>query len=681
MPRNPAFLSQSGGLLRRLGLPALASLALLASSALAPTAAHAAVPALVTIEGVLTASGSTPAADGFYNITFAVFKDAAGGNPLWTEGPVQIALKNGVFAYSLGSKTPLTASVLSGLPSAYLSMQIASDAELPRQPLVSVAYALRAAVAEGLECSGCVGASALDPQALAAYAKTTDLSGYAKSASLAKVATSGAFADLTGGPDLSAYAKTSGLAKVATSGAFADLSGGPDLTAYAKSSDLSAYVKASSLAKVAGTGAYADLSGLPVEAQLGKTCGTGLVMNGINADGSYACIASAIAGDMIDEISNGLIWNQFVDSTAGAVGTKIPDGLGAGVTDTLNFPDIGQAQKIWVNVAVANSDLSGVKIELYGPGIANPYVLYSGGKTGTALTTNFNTDLPIVSGDMNKDWVGQNIKGAWSITVKDLKAGGGTGGFDGTFSWAMNIQTLSNQKIQIKGNLIVDKDVTVGGNLNVTGTINASAAGAANNPYWPTLRWGRFSTYDQNGNWYYGNTATWTLGVAPSTWTDGSGRAWNITADKNYWRTVLVNKENIYPTMTVMSEAWYDPSSTNGKVLVVLFRIKNTTGSAINWSPAFWHTNYGGWGECSSVTLNGASTWDNCGTCYAWNCQSQPTLSIPANRISSAMFVIMSGPSSGNRSQLLTFYSDTLKLPTGLQYVDDLDTASGDWSQ
>ena len=116
MPRNPAFLSQSGGLLRRLGLPALASLALLASSALAPTAAHAAVPALVTIEGVLTASGSTPAADGFYNITFAVFKDAAGGNPLWTEGPVQIALKNGVFAYSLGSKTPLTASVLSGLP-------------------------------------------------------------------------------------------------------------------------------------------------------------------------------------------------------------------------------------------------------------------------------------------------------------------------------------------------------------------------------------------------------------------------------------------------------------------------------------------------------------------------------------------------------------------------------------
>ncbi len=444
---------------------------LAATASLWAASAQAAIPTNTAIEGTLLSAGGGPAADGFYNMTFAVLKDAVGGNPVWIEGPVSVSVKGGVFQYTLGSKVPLTAAALSGLPSAYLSMKVESDPELPRVAMTSVVYALRAAVAEGIECSGCVGASALDPQALAAYAKTADLSAYAKTASLAKVATSGAFADLTGGPDLtgyakttdlSAYAKTASLAKVAGTGSYADLANIPDHSVYAKATDLSAYVKAASLATVAGSGSYADLANKPVIPDLGKKCGTGLVMNGINADGSYACIASAIAADMIDEISNGLIWNQFVDSTAGTGTIKIPDGLGAGVTDTLTFPDIGQAQKLWVNMTINNSDLSGVKVELYGPGIPNPYVLYSGGKTGTTLTTNFNTDTPLVSGDMTGDWVNKNIKGAWSITVKDLKSGGGSGGFDGDFKWSMNIQTLSNKKIQIKGNLIVDSSVKLG---------------------------------------------------------------------------------------------------------------------------------------------------------------------------------------------------------------------------
>ncbi|MBI5611283.1 MAG: hypothetical protein HY902_20585 [Deltaproteobacteria bacterium] len=447
-----------------------------AALALWSTAAQAAVPSTTAIEGVLQSGSGTPAADGIYNVTFAIFKDAVGGNPVWSEGPVGISLKSGTFQYNLGSKTPLTAAVLSGLPTAHMSMKVESDPELPRQPMVSVAFALRAAVAEGIECSGCVGASAIDPQVLAAYAKTSDLTAYAKTGSLAKVATTGAFADLTGGPDLSGYAKTTdlaayakaaSLAKVAGTGAYADLSGAPDLSGYAKATDLSAYVKAASLATVAGTGSYKDLTDKPVIPDLGKKCGTGLVMNGINADGSYACIASAIAADMIDEISNGLIWNQFVDATPGTGTIKIPDGLGAGTTDTLNFPDIGQAQKIWINMAITNSDLSGVRVELYGPGISTPYVLYNGGKTGTALTTNFNSDTPIVSGDLNGDWVNKNIKGAWSITVKDLKAGGGAGNpaTDGTFTWAINIQTLSNQKIRVAGSMFVDKNVTVTGDL------------------------------------------------------------------------------------------------------------------------------------------------------------------------------------------------------------------------
>jgi hypothetical protein len=45
------------------------------------------------------------------------------------------------------------------------------------------------------------------------------------------------------------------------------------------------------------------------------------------------------------------------------------------------------------------------------------------------------------------------------------------------------------------------------------------------------------------------------------------------------------------------------------------------------------------------------------------------------------MLAIMSGCGGGSRSQILSFYGNTLALPTGLSYVDDLDTATGGWEQ
>ena len=73
-------------------------------------------------------------------------------------------------------------------------------------------------------------------------------------ASLAPVAKSGEYTDLTGAPDLSIYAESANLAAVATSGDYSDLTGAPDLSIYAESADL---------ATVATTGAYADLTGKP----------------------------------------------------------------------------------------------------------------------------------------------------------------------------------------------------------------------------------------------------------------------------------------------------------------------------------------------------------------------------------------------------------------------------------
>jgi subtilisin-like proprotein convertase family protein len=622
----------------------------------APFSAQAAVPSTMSIEGSLYSSGGGPAADGNYNIVFSVYKDAVGGNPVYAEGPVVVNVKNGLFSYVVGSKTPLTASTLASLPTAFLAMKIESDPELTRQQLSSAPYALRASIAEGVDCSGCITAGNLDPNVLGAYAKSSTLS---------KVATSGAYADLTGSPT---------LAKVATSGAFADLTGGPDLSAYAKLANLAAYTKTAGLAKVALTGNYVDLNGEPtVTLAFGSSCGTGLAVKGIKSDGTLDCVAAGsgpvdpknLPADGIDEISNKLIYNQFVDSVAGGTGIGIPDNNPVGVSDTITFPDIGTAQKLTITVDISNSDLSKLSVSAFDPNNVE-YVLYDKGSTGGSLVTSYPDPTTPVKGDLTT-WIGKNPAGKWYLKVVD--SGFLNNATDGKINkWSINLSTLSSKKIAIAGNLIVSGDLTV------SGVINGGP--------WPVLRWGRFSTYDYNGAWYYNNTNTWTLGIAPSTWTDGSARIWQIANDKNYWRTVLTNTMKIYPTMTVMSEAWYDPSSTNGKVLVVLFRVKNSTASPINWSPAFWHTNYGGWSECSSATVNGAGTWENCGTCYAWNCQSQPTFAIPANRTSSVMFTIQSGPAgSGMRSQLFTFYSDTLKLPAGLEYVDDLDTSTGGWEK
>jgi hypothetical protein len=203
-------------------------------------------------------------------------------------------------------------------------------------------------------------------------------------------------------------------------------------------------------------------------AKLGDACGTNLVMKGIKADGTYECVTAGIAPDMINEISNDLIWNQFVDSANGTKDVQIKDGFAAGVTDTLAFPDVGVTQKLWVDLNVSNSDVSKVVVELYGPGMSTPYLLYNGGKTGSAVVAKYNDGDALVSGDINKDWLGKNIKGNWSITVKDTAAitvPPGTPAFvyDGKFNWSISIQTLSSKKVQIKGNLIVDGTLTISG--------------------------------------------------------------------------------------------------------------------------------------------------------------------------------------------------------------------------
>jgi hypothetical protein len=193
-------------------------------------------------------------------------------------------------------------------------------------------------------------------------------------------------------------------------------------------------------------------------------------------------------------------------------------------------------------------------------------------------------------------------------------------------------------------------------------------------------RWNVFSTYNEAYGWSAGNVPTVFGGVNPSTWTDGNATAAQISPDKDLQRALFTQKGYPGKNALVYADNWFSYSSTNGKVVVALFRVKNTTGSAINWSPSFVPSCYPPWGELASVAVNGFNAW------VASSCNSSSAvglaLSIPPSRTSTVIFVSTSGqPAPQIRSVILAFQNNSLDLPAGLEFVDDLETAVGDYTQ
>ncbi len=382
----------------------MAALAILAAQPVA-----AAVPSQLTIAGAVFASGGGAAVDGDYALTFGLYGQAQGGASAWKEGPIVVTVKGGQFSAALGAVNPLSQSALAALPEAWLGIAVGNDPELPRKTLGSVAYALRAAKAEGVDCSGCIGAGQLDPKVLSDYAKAADLGNYVQASALAKVAASGSYKDLQNLPQL---------------------------------------------ADVASTGQYKDLLGLPVIPKVGAACGSGLVVKGFKADGSLECADGGVSvanlpKDGLDEISNGLLTNQFKETAASIKAPiDIADAFPAGVTDAIDVPDFGLAESLTIHIDVVNSDISKLRITLFDPGGAS-YKLYDQGGPGTAVKATFKAGDKLVAGDLSP-WLGKNPKGIWSLQVADLA--GTFGGKDGKLNaWSIDVGTLSSKKVAATG--------------------------------------------------------------------------------------------------------------------------------------------------------------------------------------------------------------------------------------
>ncbi len=528
--------------------------------------AAAAAPKTAVVDGVLMSGGGGAAADGKYMMTFSIYAAPSGGSAAWKEGPVEVAVIGGRFQRTLGGAKPFNLANLAALKTPWLGVQIEQEKELTRRPLHSVLYALRAQVASGVDCSGC-----LTGKNIAAGSIAANQVGFPWAGSKTK-----------GGPaDAALSLKCTGCV-------------GVDHLKFDKDVDLGGnalkakQVTANSVA--GGTvsantfiGDGSKLSGIKIPS--GQCKNKGEVVKGIAADGSLICAKSmdpsALPPDGIDEISNGLIHNQFIDAVASSkTPIAIPDNNPPGVGDELVFPDIGIAQKLSVSVDISNSDISALTVTLYDPNNGK-YVLYDKGGKGNSLKAVFPVDAKPVSGDLGA-WVGKNPKGKWRLTVSDTKFL--NNGKDGAIkSWSVGIQTLSNKKIQVKGNLLVDGSVKVG-----DGKLPCTAATAG------TIRWNGSHFEGCNGNKYFAIK----LFVGPGTKDQPAGKS--CAEIKATAVDALSGRYWIKPDSKAAFEAWCDMNSHEGGWTLAMNLDTNDGATRHYTDNAFW-TGTGGAGSLTAA--------------------------------------------------------------------------------
>ena len=390
----------------RSGRRGAAGLAAAVALTVAATLALAAVPSAVLIQGVLLSKGGGPVSDGVYDVTFALYAAQTGGQATWSE-TAKVAVQGGELSHALGSVKPLSNASLAGLKQAWLGLKVGVEPEMKRQRLHAVTYARRAAVAEAADFT------------------------YAGSKT-------------KGGP--ASDLQCTGCVSVGELKIDADLDlGGNALKAKT--------VVAQSVSASSFSGDGSKLTGLKVPA--GNCKKAGEVVKGIQPDGTLLCVkamdASALPADGLDEISNGLLTNQYVDEAFGKKGLPIQDNNPTGVSDTIDFPDVGLAQELDVLIDLTNSDISKMTLWLFAPDNTK-YVLYDKGGKGTILKGTWPGKDKTVSGDLTT-WVGKNPKGKWRLQVIDV--GFKNNNVDGQVkSWSVRIKTLSSKKVSSAGKFI-----------------------------------------------------------------------------------------------------------------------------------------------------------------------------------------------------------------------------------
>ena len=435
-------------------------------------AAALASPNTMLVEGVIVSSGG-PAPDGDYKLTFKLHDAASAGKELWAEGPVTAKVTGGRFSYALGATKPIDGKAIAAAKNLWLGIAVGADPELPRSSLHGVAWAMHAASAASLTCTDCVnsahiaGGSIKPADVQFAYAGAADgiKGGAAAKAKALDCTGCVGVGHLKFDKDVDLKDKTLTAAKITSGG---------DVVAKGTVA----------AAKFVGDGS--GLTGIKVPS---GDCPKGQVVAGIKADGSLNCVpgfdASNLPKDAIDEVSNDLLANQFTDTIKNGGKRKIVDNNPEPIVDEIDFPDIGIAQAFDVNIKLTNSNIKNVVVWLLPPDAAvlatkntaefgtvvtngpikswpaNPtfdskwkhYTLHKLSGSGTSLDTSYPSKTKPATGDLS-EWIGKNPKGKWRLIVADNSYKNNKD--DGELiEWSISLKTLSNQKVQVKGNLVL----------------------------------------------------------------------------------------------------------------------------------------------------------------------------------------------------------------------------------
>jgi hypothetical protein len=195
----------------------------------------------------------------------------------------------------------------------------------------------------------------------------------------------------------------------------------------------------------------------------------------------------------------------------------------------------------------------------------------------------------------------------------------------------------------------------------------------------PVFRVAKFHTYNWGSPWMDNNNPKFFGGVHPSQWSDGNARAIDMdwtpsTLRKIFHMRYVGDKTGV----NVCSEAYAQRTSTNGYMCIVMFRIKNTKNTQLQFNPTWRYSADMGWSERASVAVNKKDVWH--GDCSSQNyCARSLKIAIPPGKTST---VIFAAPSTGRHCTYSKCYRstynafDNLKLVDGLEFVEDLDTAT-----
>ena len=552
---------------RVLGLGAAALCTILAMLC---SPAMAAVPASIAIEGALQTKGGGPVSDGEYTITFRVYKDKSDLKASW-EDTAKVTVSKGAFAYVLGSGKSLSPLLAVTTGTLHVSAQVQGDPELPRVALHAAPYALPAARAESIDCTGCVSTSAI---------KAGSLNHTGGSLTADKVVAKTLEGD---GSKITGIKIPSG--KCPSGQVVTGIDGDGKLLCGSASPLPDDGVDQVSQGLIAIVGDLYN-GNAPVN------------INDNNPKGTESVITLGNVGK--------------VDKLTVTVSAQIDSG-NSGI-DKLRVCLIAPGGAIPANAGFDPNYCSG-KFQ---------YLLHDKTGAGKTLLNTWPSPTKTVKGDIN-EWIGKDPSGKWTLQVVDVNFD--TNGVIGKLTkFQISARTTGNNKVNVVKDLVVDgattfnKSVTINGNLDVTGTVTANAAAKLMFPEGsrPFL-WGWYGDRHNSNNiygWWQDVAYNWKVKTMDDVHRITQSIVWGDDRGNYFFQEGGVN---------------YGNGNNDRSSGILIAFIKNTTTSNITHNVCFWYSSRGCCDAHGGIAINQGNVWNQGGNARGQTCVN---VTFPANKTS-----------------------------------------------